>query len=139
MRIAVVLGAVSAAFACGCTGYTPGSFASFPGQRTTIGCLDVAVQRRADLADHAAVLAYHFGNRCRAPAVVDLAHVRVVDDHGRALAPYDPRAELVPLTLDGRLTGREAIAYPSTGEPIAYVCVDVASLARTAPEQWLCL
>jgi len=134
MRIAVVLGAL---VAWGCGGYQPGSFATFVGPRATVGCLDVAVHRRADLADHAAVLEYQFGNRCRAPAVVDLRDVRVVAA-GRVLAPYDPRSELEPLTIDGRLSGVEAIAYPS-GEPLAQVCVDVASLAQAAPERWLCL
>jgi len=133
MRFAVALGAL-----IGCGGYTPGSFASFVGPRATVGCLDVAVHRRTDLADHAAVLEYQFANRCRAPAVVDLASVRVVSAGGRPLAPYDPRRELVPLTIDGRLAGTEAIAYPS-GDPLDRVCVDVASLARTTPERWLCL
>jgi len=133
MRFAVALGAL-----IGCGGYTPGSFAAFVGPRATVGCLDVAVHRRADLADHAAVLEYQFANRCRTPALVDLANVRVVDGGGRPLAPYDPRRQLAPLTIDGRLGGHEAIAYPAA-ETLARVCVDIASLARTAPEQWLCL
>lgn len=125
--------------------YEPGAFArgkhTFPGQRATAGCLDVAVDRRGDL-DGMAVLAYEFGNRCERPALVDLAHVRVVgrtrSGAEHALAPYDPDRELRPLAIDGRFAGGEAIAYRA-GEPLAQVCVDVASLTtpRRAP-QWLC-
>ena len=141
MRVAAVVAVTFAACA-----YQPGSYRSppskreFVGQRATVGCLDVAVDRRGDHAG-AAVLAYTFGNRCDGPAVVDLAWAQVI---GRAesgaeiaLTPYDPKRELRPLKLDGRISGGESIAYPSE-EPLGQVCVDVASIAQQRPAQWLC-
>ena len=87
------------------------------------------------------VLAYAFGNRCDHPAVVDLARVsvlgRTVDGREVTLAAFDPRHELRAVALDGRSSGREAIAYPST-VPLAEVCVDAAAIAHESPERWLC-
>jgi hypothetical protein len=128
----------------GC-GYRPGSFTStqggFLGPRATIGCLDVAVERRPDLPI-GPVLDYQFANRCDRPTTIDLAAVAVVgrgaDGADIALRPYDPHAELRPVPLDGRNTGAEQLAYPARG-PIAQVCVDVATLAGDPRSQWLCL
>lgn len=146
----------------GCA-YQPGSFrrdAPFPGVHATVACLDVAIDRRADLtcawlraaawsggsgacdvASDQAVVAYAFGNRCDHATLVDLADVSVVarDARGDALAlrPFDPRRELVALSLDGRATGREAIAYDGAA-PGDVVCVDVASIAHASPAQWRC-
>jgi hypothetical protein len=124
--------------------YRPGSFAylgsSFPGQRTTVGCLDISVERRPDLPT-GAVVGYQFANRCDHPAVVDLAHVTVV---GRTregmqvdLAPFDPLGELAPLHIDGRTIGHEALAYLSQPE-LAEVCVDAASVAQSTQAMWMC-
>ncbi|HEY0477276.1 MAG TPA: hypothetical protein VGD37_07110, partial [Kofleriaceae bacterium] len=155
----------------GCA-YQPGSFRyppqDFPGQRLTVGCLDLAVERRADLATGLArgpVLAYQFANRCDHPAMIDLAAVAVVrrDAQGVdvALRPYDPHAELHPVALDGRNVGTEALVYVavrSAGWPAAspadqlsdgtvdqdadpsipQVCVDAATLAHQGGPQWLC-
>src|SRR5688572_558692 len=104
----------------GCA-YSPGSFShfrqGFPGQRTTVGCLDVAIERRPDLIGGGTVLAYEFGNRCDRPAIVDLSRVTVVgrtyEGEQHELRAFDPSAEIRPLKLDGRLAGREAIAYPA--------------------------
>ncbi|HEX8115424.1 MAG TPA: hypothetical protein VF516_47180, partial [Kofleriaceae bacterium] len=96
----------------GCA-YQPGSFAHAPhdfvGQRVTVGCLDVAVERRTDLSVGPAldpVLGYQFGNRCDHPALVDLGAVAVIGRNPAgadvALRPYDPRHELRPVALDGR-------------------------------------
>lgn len=142
----VIAGLSGASPACG---YQPGSFTSSPrsfqGQRVTEGCLDLAVHRRPDRVIGPAVgpvLAFAFGNRCDRPAVVDLATVAVLGrtrDGGEvALRPYDPRAELAALWLDGRSTGGEAIAYP-TARAISEICVDTASLARVRPARWVCL
>jgi hypothetical protein len=101
MRAAVLSVALTAC------AYSPGSFRhfrhDFPGQRTTVGCLDLAVERRADLTTGGTVIAYEFGNRCDHPAVVDLAAVDVV---GRTfagdevkLAPFDPERELRALAI----------------------------------------
>lgn len=138
MRAAVLSVALTAC------AYRPGSFSTFastfPGQRTTVGCLDIAIERRPDLPS-GAVVGYQFANRCDHPAVVDLAHVAVVgktiDGAEVDLAPYDPERELEPLHIDGRMIGREAIAY-SSEVALAEVCVDAASVAQDQRAQWLC-
>jgi hypothetical protein len=142
MRIALLSCAL-----IGCA-YQPGSFAhtpkGFAGQRVTIGCLDVAVDRRADLAIGPAigpVLDYRFANRCDHATMVDLGAVAVVgrnaDGSDLPLRPYDPQAELHPVALDGRNAGGEALAYPADRE-ILEVCVDAASLAHADAPRWLC-
>lgn len=128
----------------GCA-YKPGSFAysdqAFAGTRASVGCLDVAVQRRPDLPI-GSVLAYEFANRCDHAVPIDLARVRV---RGRTmqgvevdLRPYDPRGELKVVELDGRTGGHEALAYPAD-RLIPQVCVDVATLAGAPSARWLCL
>ncbi|MDB4957404.1 MAG: hypothetical protein JWO36_4973 [Myxococcales bacterium] len=110
-------------------------------QRTTLGCLDLAIERRPDLPNGDAVVAYAFGNRCDHPALVDLAAAAVIgrtdEQRQLELAPYDPRYEVRPLHLDGRAMGREAIAYPSD-ERLNEVCVDAASIAHASATHWLC-
>ena len=139
MRAAVLSVALTAC------AYGPGSFHhfghEFSGQRTTVGCLDLAVERRPDLTSGGTVLAYDFGNRCDHPAVVDLATVAVV---GRTVAgdevklsPFDPEHELKVLSLDGRAAGQEAIAYPSN-IALAEVCVDASSISHQGGPAWLC-
>ena len=133
----------------GC-GYKPGSFAypdtAFTGQRATVGCLDVAVERRADLSIEGAgrigaVLRYQFANRCDHPQAIDLGAVAVIGRSAAGgderLAPYDPRAELHPVALDGRSMGAESLAYPAD-HPMQQVCVDVATLVHQEPPRWLC-
>jgi hypothetical protein len=150
MRIAFALVGV-----VGCS-YTPGSFAgvnqSFPGQHTTVGCLDVAVHRRPDMAsigpatgplDKVPVIEYQFGNRCDDAVAVDLARVPVI---GRTLAgeeltltPFDPNFEIFETKLAARTAGGEALAYPTT-EPLAQICVDAAGLTKrtTSETRWMC-
>jgi hypothetical protein len=129
----------------GCGSYHPGSFKSwqktkFVGQRATIGCVDIAVERRPDRDDQA-VLAYKFGNGCDEKRTIDLANVRVVgrDADGAEvdLRPWDPTLEVRPLALDARLVGGEVLAY-SSERPLEQVCVDVASLVRATPARWMC-
>jgi hypothetical protein len=139
MRMAVLTCAL-----VGCA-YQPGSFVhntkEFAGSRATVGCLDISVERRLDM-DEAAVLAYQFGNRCDHRVAIDLARLAVigrdVDGTETRLAPYDPRSELVPLELDARFAGGEALAYPASGRALEYVCVDLATLARTGTPLWSC-
>lgn len=129
----------------GCA-YQPGSFhyrgatAWDTGQRATVGCLDIAVARRAD-RDASAVVDYRFGNRCTRPVAVDLARVAVVaryaDGTEAALEPYDPKRELRPTPLDGRLAGGEALAYPSA-RGATQICVDAASLVHADQPHWMC-
>lgn len=128
----------------GCA-YSPGSFShvrqDFPGQRTTVGCIDIAVERRPDLPDGGVVLGYEFGNRCDRPATIDFTRVvvkaRTYSGKELDLAAYDPEWQIRPLQIDGRAAGREALAYPAD-ERLAEVCVDVASLAHQTPAHWLC-
>jgi hypothetical protein len=127
--------------------YTPGSYAfygrSFPGQRVTVGCLDMSIDRRLDMEGRP-VLDYQFGNRCDSSVVVDLAHVPVV---GRtmagdevALAAWDPNHEINAARLGARQAGGEALAYESLdeGQAFAQVCVDVATLAGQREPKWIC-
>jgi hypothetical protein len=138
MRIALAMCAL-----IGCA-YQPGSFSyppnRFAGQRATVGCLDVAVERRPDLSI-GPVLSYEFANRCDRPTLVDLSAAAVVgrDPQGTdvELRPYDPRAELRPASLDGRNAGAEALAYPSD-RPVPQICVDAATLVHQGPPRWLC-
>ena len=127
----------------GCA-YRAGSFSAwghaFAGQRATLGCLDVAIDRRPD-GPLGAVLAYDLANRCDHAIRVDLSAVPVV---GRTtsgnvqLVPYDPLRELHARWLDGRAVGRATIEYRSE-EPIAArdLCVDAGGLV-SAPPYWQC-
>ena len=138
MRIALL---PCALIACA---YQPGSFAHAPaspaGQRVTIGCLDLAVERRADLPI-GPVLDYRFANRCDHPEMVDLGAVPVVgrsaDGSEVALAPYDPQGELHRAALDGRNAGGEALAYPAA-RPMLEVCANAAALIHQGAPRWLC-
>ena len=119
--------------AIGCT-YQPGSFelgTHHPSeQRATVGCLDVAVSREGMR------IRYQIGNRCDAPALVDLANVPVFADD-KPLRPYDPRLELHAARLDARLGAEEMIEYRDPETP-RKLCVDVAAIAHAAPAQWAC-
>jgi len=155
--------ALLASLLVGCTVYHPGSFtagAAFAGQRATVGCLDVAVARRAD-RESSAVLQYQFGNRCNRDVEVALGRVAVIarfaDGSEEALVPYDPRFQIRPARLSGRLTGQEAIAYPTPRRALQ-VCADLSTItpaavahaaarrpgapsdpdAPAAPSRWLC-
>jgi predicted dienelactone hydrolase len=127
----------------GCA-YRAGSFDSmnqdFVGTRASAGCLDLAIERRADI-DRGPVVAYSFGNRCDAPALVDLADAVVVartsDDAIQRLTPYDPRQEIVAREIDARAVGGEAIAYVSSAR-LPELCVDTASIAHVPGHSWLC-
>ena len=143
MRTALLLLAV------GCS-YTPDAFhypgRRFPGQRATVGCLDISVDRRADLdvvkdGTNAAVLEYNFGNRCNEPVVIDLLRVpviaRTVDGDELKLTPFDPNMEMIATKMDARAAGGEAIAYPHS-EPVAQVCADVAAIGGYRESRWLC-
>jgi hypothetical protein len=135
LRFAVLTSALA-----GCA-YRPGAMRPEPGgQVVTVGCLDVAIARRLDHEANA-VLHYRLGNRCNRPIQVDLAQVAVVGRFGDgsevALAPYDPDLEIRAVQLDGRMAGREALAY-STPRPAGQVCVDAASIVHAEPARWLC-
>lgn len=127
----------------GCA-YQPGSFSyapkTFTGQRVSVGCLDLAIERRADL-EIGPVLAYQFANRCDRPMTIDLGAVAVVGRNPQGtdvtLRPYDPKGEIQPVALDGRNIGSEALAYPAD-RAMLEVCVDAATLSGAAGPRWLC-
>jgi hypothetical protein len=129
----------------GCA-YQAGTFdsmmRSFAGEKATIDCLDLAVERRPDLPGGQAVVAYSFGNRCDHPTVVDLASVAIVargaDGGHRELTAFDPHHEIESFLLDGRAVGGEAIAYSADGS-ITDICIDAASIAHHPATRWLCL
>jgi hypothetical protein len=145
-RGSAVIGVMRIAFvSCALIGcaYKPGSFAAqneFSGQRATIACLDVSIERRADLPI-GPVIGYQFANRCDHPTTVDLGSIAVIGRSAAgddlALRPYDPRTELHPVTLDARNVGAESLAYPAD-RALSQVCVDVATFAHQGGSQWLC-
>jgi hypothetical protein len=127
----------------GCT-YKPGSFVSadstFRGQRVSVGCLDVAIERHDDLPI-GPVLGYQFANRCDHLTTVDLGAAVVIGRNAEGaevrLLPYDPRTEIRPVPLDARKVGGESLAYWA-GRAMPQVCVDVASLVKDGAPRWLC-
>lgn len=143
MRAAVIFVA-SALLLIGCA-YKAGALAKakpeegFTGRYATVGCLDIAIDRKADRGS-SAVLGFEVGNRCDDKVVIDLAFAHVIgrtaDGVEVALAADDPEL-LQPLALDGRAVGEEAVAYASRDQ-LGQVCVDVASLANEKPAQWMC-
>jgi hypothetical protein len=128
----------------GCA-YHPGSFTppggqlKAPGRQMTIGCIDLAIDRRADF-EESAVLEYSFGNRCNQPATLDFTSLAVwatTESGEQRLYPYDPRSEISQLPIEGRLYGHEVISYPLP-QPATRICVDAASIAHVEPPQWQC-
>jgi hypothetical protein len=125
--------------------YKAGAFSAwghdFRGRRTTVGCLDVAIERRVDHPT-GPVLAYDIGNRCDGAVTVDLARVAVMAmgaDGKIQMQPFDPEHELRALSLDGRALAAEAIEYRSeTIVAPEELCVDVASLIALDPPNWQC-
>jgi hypothetical protein len=125
--------------------YRPGSFSAwgheFAGQRATLGCLDVAIERRTDSVT-GSVLAYDLANRCDHALVVNLHDVSVVaktTDGEVAMIPYDPEHELRAKALDGRSVGAETIEYRLERDAqLLAVCVDTASLIVRATPRWEC-
>ncbi|HEX4421789.1 MAG TPA: hypothetical protein VH165_27950 [Kofleriaceae bacterium] len=126
----------------GCA-YEPGSFVwgkdTFPGQRASVGCLDIAIDRRSDLPI-GPVLGYQFANRCDHALAVDLGAVAVVGRNAAGirvgLAPYDPRHEVHPVLLDASSVGTEALAYPAA--QALELCVDVSSFVGPGQALWRC-
>ena len=130
--------AIPIASACA---YAPGSFSSptssFPGARTTAGCLDIAAALTSTTPEHGRVVSYTIGNRCDSVAVVDFAAVRARVD-GVALAPFDPRHELRPLRMEARTVITEQIEYRRI-DPNQGLCIDVGHIDGSASgERWLC-
>jgi hypothetical protein len=136
---------------CAACAYRPGSFQRrlgppMPGERATVGCLDVAVQPRAELEATGQVIEVSFANRCDHPTVVDFAAMRATTRHGgaeRALRIYDPHGEIRPLKLEARTVASEVVELQIASRPeetVANACVDVGGLARwDGGERWICV
>lgn len=139
---------LAAGIGAGCIGYEPGAFswprAAFSGVRMTVGCTDLAIDRRADDDDDQSIIVQlEVGNRCDHPVQLDFPGIHVVGttESGREvkLVPHDPDAELQALPLDGRSYASEAIAYRDPrGETLTGACVDVASLVHAGKPRWVC-
>lgn len=137
MRAAILVIATAATAAC--ASYRAGSFEMsgepFLGERTTAGCLDLAVEVARDAVATGPVVQYQFGNRCDRVATIDLAGVRVTGRTSSgeevAMVAYDPYGQIRPLPLDARGSGRERIEYRTTrdfsGDVVA-VCVAIGSI-----------
>ncbi len=134
-------------FASACA-YAPGSFSSypssFPGSRTTVGCLDVAVSLTGGTIQQGPVIYYTVGNRCDRVTIVDFSAVRARSAAGVSLGvpmmPFDPDRELRPLQMEARTVISELIEYrhiaPTEGHGL---CVDVGRLnGPSLDERWLC-
>lgn len=145
MRRLFAVAAVAIAPACA---YVPDSFSSsqtsFPGVRTTVGCLDVAVSLAADPPQEGPVVRYSVGNRCDRTAVVDFSAIRVRSTSGVAFGPelraYDPDSELRPLRMEANAAITEQIEYRNVALPLGGgLCVDVGGMNGPAPnERWVC-
>lgn len=151
MRAVLLVLATGACAACAT--YRAGSFEAsgepFLGERTTAGCLDLAVDVARDAVATGPVVQYAFGNRCDRAATIDLASVRVTGRTASgeevAMVPYDPYNEIRALPLDARAFGRERIEYRTSrdfsGDVVA-VCVAIGSIggasAPAAPLHTTC-
>jgi hypothetical protein len=137
--------AIPIASACA---YVPDSFSSrqtsFPGMRTMVGCLDVAISLVGGPLQAAPVVQYSIGNRCDRPTVVDFSAIRARSASGVSFGPelraYDPLVELRPLPMEARTVITEQIEYrhtaPSFGRAL---CIDVGGLnGPPGGERWLC-
>jgi hypothetical protein len=135
-RFVVVIGAVLA----GCA-YKAASKTTEPNEhrvdRSTVGCLEVGVDRRSDLGD-AAVVRYAFANHCEGAAQIDVAWASVIGRTAEgaelALVPTK-RAKEVVVAPNGE--AETTLVYPAPAA-IGQLCVDVASLAQETPARWRC-
>lgn len=145
--ILVMATGVSAGSAA-CATYHAGSFESagepFLGERSTAGCLDLAVDVKRDTVATGPVVQYSFGNRCDRAATVDLANVRVTGRTASGeevqMVAYDPYGEIRALPLDARSYGRERIEYRTArdfGGDVIAVCVGIRSIAPSEPASQL--
>jgi hypothetical protein len=109
-------------------------------ERSRVGCLDVAVDRRTDLGT-TAIVSYAFENRCGQPAQVDLAWAQVI---GRTAEGVElaliPTKQTSSVTIGAHEQAETTLAYPNPAAPamIGQLCVDVASLAQQTPAVWRC-
>lgn len=137
-RIALALLLASA-----CAPYQRGAVFETPEGSRSFECLDVHLGPTFDRGRDWVVLRYNLGNFCRHATPVDLSAVRVRAEMGEEsarLPAYDPREELHPAQLDGRMQAEERIAYeipPNLVGQRLHVCVilrDVAPSQEQIPD-----
>lgn len=146
LSVVVITALGSALTGCGPV-YEAGSFDHYgrvdePRMRA-LGCLDVRMQPRGEGEVGRAWVAidYELGNRCRSPVEVNLRDVWVYAEDGGGMTPmelHDPRAEVVPATLDGEGYASEALAYVAVGDgstELGRVCVDVSRMVSGNDQQ----
>lgn len=131
-----------------CSPYRAGSFqgpvASFPSERATRGCVDVALSASIDPVADGPVLDLYLGNRCRDAVWVDVPSMAmsVYVDEGAELpvAFYDPNDELKPSLLGGKEQVHVRLELEAPAESLR-VCAQLDALASTkepGPPQVLC-
>lgn len=132
-----------------CVGYQPKSFRTTTGElppaRASLDCVDVAIAASPQPVARP-VLEVVIANGCDRALVVDLAAVRLQMD-GQSLAPYDPRDELHPATLEARRAVRlivsfgedELADYDSTAQPPMCLAVGALLPARSHPRTGICI
>ncbi len=142
-RMRAVLLVVATGASAACATYRAGSFElrgePMRGERTTAGCLDLAVDVARDAVATGPVVEYAFGNRCDRAARIDLGGVRVTGRTSAgeevAMVPYDPYGEIRALALDARGFGRERIEYRTSrdfGGDVVAVCVAIGAIGGEA-------
>jgi hypothetical protein len=117
---------------------------SFPAERATQGCLDVAVEAAVDPVAEGPVLDLYLGNRCTESVWVDIPSLQMtvyVDDGDpMPVAFYDPRDELKASLLGGKEQTMVRLELQAPIESLR-VCAQLDKLASTkdpGPPQILC-
>lgn len=131
-----------------CSPYRAGSFrspgADFPSERTTQGCVDVAIRASLDPQADGPVVDLYLGNRCSDSVWVDIpALAMTVSQADGELLPvtiYDPRDELKSTLLGGKeqTMVRLELVAPETS---LRVCAQLDKFARArtpGPPKVLC-
>jgi hypothetical protein len=121
--------------------YAIGSLAARPevssAASRNLGCVELRAEATsAHVAPTTLAVAFSFGNRCAAPARIDLSRVTAratwADGRQRDLTLFDPHSVVVAATLDGRAQGTELLEldapFGSPPGPAESVCVDVSGI-----------
>lgn len=143
LRSIVVFGVVTGGVLAGCYNAASSSTTDTTREvreRSRVGCLDVAVDRRTDLGT-TAIVSYALENRCAQPAHVDLGWAQVIGRTAEgAEVALIPTKQAATVTVGAHEQTETTLAYPNPAAPtvIGQLCVDIASLAQQTPAQWRC-
>lgn len=135
-------------FSAGCARYSANSFrtasSDFPSQRTTRGCLDIAISAAHDSHADGPVLDIYLGNRCDDAVWVDLTglgiYAQLADGQRLPVRLYDPLGELRAAVLGGREQVMERIEVEAPYESVA-LCANLEEFSFSisgGPPQILC-